>query len=769
MTIRTVLLPALLWAFAAHAVPALATQPLPSALTETSIPRAYPETGTERADPDKPADQRAREQAQADAQEAACATGDASACAALGTAFERGKGRPQNRPVAELLYRRACDATFADACLRLGELLESTREDADRREAAMLYAGACRMGVLAACDNQADALVWGTLGEPDPQAAEALRRSTCDKGGMAACSALAGLLLAPDRSAADQDEGRALIDRLCRKGDAAACRSAAEHWRLLIAPDAGARVADYERLGCAAGDAWLCQSLGKTELASGQGAAERTAALAFYDRACALDTTQCANAAQIRDEPGLTARCDGGDRAACITLGKSLSQVGSPLEDKARALALLGAGCEAGVTAVCHDAADLVYDQSRTTGIIEPARLEYYLDAACTAGQRDACERLADALAGGEYLPADGARAAVLFARQCEDGRSSACDALEQHVLADPASPLILARANFSPELTPDEEAEERRQAQEERERKRAEDRARNCTTTTVVFEGQSYTDTVCLSTARVIGNGFMARRGAAPWQALLWRPAKLGNTLLTPAQRVMCGGAVIREGWILTAAHCLTDGGKSIVKAGHSVRLGLNNPLSDEGLSYPIVQAIIHPDYKRKLLAFDIALVQYDTTRGTRGSAVIAPARIRLDPLALEQRDLAALKRVVTYGWGVTKVGTGHIPDHLRGARLKLRGTDACTKAILFEDFKRDSVICADDTNAAEGGQACDGDSGGPLITYSDADKVPTVIGVVSGGVECGTAGKPSRYIRVAHPRVQQWLRATLPQPRSR
>ncbi len=76
---------------------------------------------------------------------------------------------------------------------------------------------------------------------------------------------------------------------------------------------------------------------------------------------------------------------------------------------------------------------------------------------------------------------------------------------------------------------------------------------------------------------------------------------------------------------------------------------------------------------------------------------------------------------------------------------------------------------LCADELRGAEGGQACSGDSGGPLITYSDPDKVPTLIGVVSGGVDCGTADLPSRYIRVAHPRVQNWLRQTLNASRSR
>ena len=754
------------------------------ALAESPIPREYPETGSERADPAKPADQRAREEAQANADEASCNAGNQSACSDLGEAYRFGAGRPQNRPVAELLYRRACDAADGAGCFRLANLLRSSGEDADKQAAVSFHTRACRLGAIEGCDAEADALAWGTLGEPDPAAAEALRRTTCNKGGREACRTLANELMARERSLAEQDEGRALIDRQCRAGDAAACSDAAEHWRLLIAPDSRARIADYERLGCAAGDAWLCIARAKRAMALSQGPAERAAALVFYESACALDRFRCSDAAQLRDEPALTASCDGGDQAACITLGNSLADPGSPLEDKPRALALLGAGCDAGVTEGCLEAARLLVGLSSKAAPPDPARLDGYLARACDAAQREACEGLADTLADGALLPQDIPRAVALYAPQCENGRDTACRFLEEQAMTDPAAPLMVAKANFTPELTPEEEAEDARLAREERARESAEDRLRNCTTTTVVFEGVSYTDTVCMNVTRVIGRGFGVRPGATPWQALVWRPPTLGRPAtrgrgatpgraLSPQERVWCGGSVIREGWVLTAGHCLNDsgmGGESIQTAGHRIRLGLTNAFGDEGFSYPIIATFRHPNYDRQVLAFDIALVQYDPKRGTRGSTAQAPARIRLDPVPLGGRKIEAIPRVSTYGWGLTAVLNGTISDQLRGARMTLRDAASCTNVTKFtDDLRRDSVLCADELKGAEGGQACGGDSGGPLITYSDADKVPTLIGVVSGGVDCGTAKLPSRYIRVAHPRVQEWLKKVLPPARSR
>jgi TPR repeat protein len=745
-----------------------------AAQTGQPIPRSYPAQSSERPDRNTPEDQRTREIAAADAADAACQAGTWAACATLGMAYETGAGRPQNRPVAELLYRRACDADDGEGCFRLGELLALTENAADRGFVELFIARACQLGSLEACNRMADHLGDGLIDPREPVAAARLRRATCDRGGRSACLVMAQALIEPDRSLSQQDEGRAVLDRQCRAGDPEACEIAAAQWQRLIAPDAAALLAEYRQIGCGAGSASLCSDLGVATMAGGSGAADRTNAIALFDRACALDRyrlSDCTNAAALREEPQLTARCDSGDHTACIALAEILLNYENVVADKQRGLAVLGRSCEAGASDACPKAAAQVFWHWEASGVAEPELAEFYLVKGCDRGNRDACKTLAYGLAKGGRLREDQPRAILLLNGLCDDGVIDACEALAKYAADDPAGPLMLALANFGPELTPEEEAEQSRKRQEDRDRERAEAEVDRCTTTSVVFDGQTHTDTVCAkTTVRVVGLGFPVRRGEAPWQALLWRPPVLGQDTYVPAQQVLCGGTVISEGWILTAAHCLTDQEYSIDKAGHRVRLGLSNPLSDEGFSYPILRAIPHPDYDREVLAFDIALVQFDTRRGTRGRTATPPARVRLDPLPLEQRKLEVLEPVMTYGWGVTKVGTGLIPDHLRGARLRLRDRTSCTNQTKFRDSKRrDSVVCADQSRAADGGQACDGDSGGPLISYGDIDKVPTVIGVVSGGKECGTADKPSRYIRVAHPKVRQWLAQYLPLSRMR
>jgi secreted trypsin-like serine protease len=523
----------------------------------------------------------------------------------------------------------------------------------------------------------------------------------------------------------------------------------------------------YRQLACDAGSASACRDLAKAQLASDPSVAGRAAALAQIDRACQLAQFNCREATEVRDAPALAARCDAGDQGACIALAKLLSAWGGLQEDRARALTLFGAACDAQAAEACMPAALLVFERWDDIGVAAPAQAEAYLSASCVAGTNEACEKLADELATGERLVQDPARAAALYHPQCDEGQAEACDFLQMQVLNDPSGPLPLAHADFAPQLTPEEDAEAAAKGANQGTQE-------FCNTTTVVYEGTSYSDTSCVFVGGAI-RGFAARQGETPWQALLWRPEKLNpgtrsEMRLTPDQQVLCGGSVIRTGWILTAAHCLTDDrGKAIATAGYRVRLGLSNPYAEEGLSYPILQVIPHPKSCRnkpcpRSLDFDVALVQYDPARNSASGRVLPVSRIRLDPLPLAARKSETVERVFTYGWGRTEVVGGMIPDHLRGARVKLRDAATCTSITKFNDpERRDTVLCADERIGTGGGQACSGDSGGPLITFGDTDQRPTLIGVVSGGVKCGSLGEPSRYVRVAHPEIISWINATL------
>ena len=716
----------------------------------------------DRADPDKSPARRAREEVAAQAAEAACNAGKTSGCAALGQAYLTGAGVPQSRPVAEILLREACDAGEGSACMGLGQLYTprtafGAEEEAMLARARSAFDRACSLGVLDACEAVAAALE-----NSDSAAADALRRQTCAAGGTASCRRLAEQLSYGDDSAA-QAEAQREFARLCRSGDGESCVSHAR-WLGEEQDPGSPELREILSLGCRAGDGLLCRDLGMAVFVETAGPPElRVEALSLFDRACDNTSRLCDIPAAIRARPALLQGCEAGNARDCLALGEIHQAFESPLTSPTDARAALGRACEGGEVAGCSSAAELALEDSAPGSA---AQAERWYRIGCLGGQEAACIMFGRRLVDGDGLPRDPGQGYALLASVCARGGSDICDELETRAAADPEALVPVADGRYLPE---DPEALEERQRllSEERAAENARWRESICTSTSVEFRGKTYEDTICEPLARVIG-GYRLRAGQAPWQALLWRPERLGSQRLKPGERVACGGALVASGWILTAAHCIVDKNKrSLLGPGHRIRLGVHNPQADEGVSYPILRAIPHPRYHEPSRAFDIALVRIDPRAGIKGQATNSIRAIRIDPVPLDDRRIVDGLAVYTYGWGLTALD-GDTSTYLKGAKLRLEDPDACTERTEFKGkLLQGAVLCA---SAPDRSQACYGDSGGPLITYSDAGNVPTVIAVVSAGEDCGTTGVPSRYTRIA--KVRGWIDDTMagrPQSRGR
>ena len=227
-------------------------------------------------------------------------------------------------------------------------------------------------------------------------------------------------------------------------------------------------------------------------------------------------------------------------------------------------------------------------------------------------------------------------------------------------------------------------------------------------------------------SGVRVVG-GTEAQIGAFPWQAGLVQP---GGT------RTFCGGSVINNRYILTAAHCTAGSSASriqVLLGDH--RIGQNDAGEQR---YSVVQIIDHPQYTSASgSGWDFSLLKLD--REITFTSTISP--------------------VCLAEWGPTYAGVTATASGFGrlGATLDQATTLQQVDLPVWseEDCKRrwgstikSSMICAG--GKSSGGEGvCMGDSGGPLVTEVSGSF--RLIGVVSFGQPCAIANSPDVFARVS------------------
>eukprot|EP00112_Aurelia_sp_Birch-Aquarium-sp1_P007983 Seg1871.3 transcript_id=Seg1871.3/GoldUCD/mRNA.D3Y31 product="Transmembrane protease serine 9" protein_id=Seg1871.3/GoldUCD/D3Y31 len=245
------------------------------------------------------------------------------------------------------------------------------------------------------------------------------------------------------------------------------------------------------------------------------------------------------------------------------------------------------------------------------------------------------------------------------------------------------------------------------------------------------------------LNPQQIVG-GSNARPGDWPWQVGF---ASAGSTF------VYCGGTLVSDEWIISAAHCFQRGNSP---SSITARLGDHNRLSNEGTEQVIrlSRVINHPRYNSRTQDNDIALLRL--SRKVKFTKYIRPAC--LPSAAAVIRDGAD---AFVSGWGTTREG-GSTSPILQVARVKEKqkvpivSEATCKRTV---GGITDAMICA---GFAQGGiDSCQGDSGGPLVLKSTNGKY-YLGGVVSWGIGCARRGKYGVYARVTA--LRSWLDTILP-----
>ncbi|XP_037301227.1 trypsin, alkaline A-like [Manduca sexta] len=232
----------------------------------------------------------------------------------------------------------------------------------------------------------------------------------------------------------------------------------------------------------------------------------------------------------------------------------------------------------------------------------------------------------------------------------------------------------------------------------------------------------------------RIVGGGSTTTIQQYPTiVALLF--SRNGNTFFQA-----CGGIILNNRNVLTAAHCPSNGdavNRWRVRSGSTYA-------NSGGAVHNLNRVRIHPNFNRRTLDNDIAIMR--TTSNIAFNNAAQPARI-----AGANYNVGDNQVVWAAGWGAIRSG-GPSSEQLRHVQVWTVNQATCrSRYASIGRSVTDNMLCSGWLDVG-GRDQCQGDSGGPL--YHNG----VVVGVCSWGEECALARFPGVNARVS--RFANWIR---------
>lgn len=212
-------------------------------------------------------------------------------------------------------------------------------------------------------------------------------------------------------------------------------------------------------------------------------------------------------------------------------------------------------------------------------------------------------------------------------------------------------------------------------------------------------------------------------------------------------AGQYMCGGSIISEDWVITAAHCTRNNdGSEIPPSEMMIRAGATNPYQlHSGKTYLISEVIVHEDFNNRTLVNDIALLKLQQPVDVVNAKAV---KLLTDADVMEGASDPGVMTWVT-GWGLTKVSPEEFPWDLQKVQLPIVSEEQAS--VVWKNIAG-NVIMAGYRNADR--DACNGDSGGPMVVNVSGEY--RLAGITSWGSEdCDTY---SAYTRISA--YEDWIR---------
>jgi hypothetical protein len=215
------------------------------------------------------------------------------------------------------------------------------------------------------------------------------------------------------------------------------------------------------------------------------------------------------------------------------------------------------------------------------------------------------------------------------------------------------------------------------------------------------------------------------------------------------------CGGTIIGEEWVVTAAHCSPAVGDDVYAGQTTISGGASQMRI-------VAEVFIHPDWTGSTVeGHDIALIRVSVPFDFNDP------KVQPIPYATPADEANGLTDPCTMalvsGWGSTSPG-GSSPNHLQGVLVPIVSNELTDIAYigwngLTAGWITDDQIAAGDYapqacsagNQDGGEDSCQGDSGGPFVVPNASGTGWILAGIVSWGESCADPDYPGLYGRVS------------------